>query len=84
AFGADEPEPSAAATEAEAVVDHLNLDEDFDFLGDIDEGDTQLELAQAYLEMGDNAGAKEILMEVAEGGSDDQKAKARELLEKIG
>ncbi|MGD9663418.1 MAG: FimV/HubP family polar landmark protein, partial [Porticoccaceae bacterium] len=84
AFGADEPEPSAAATEAEAVVDHLNLDEDFDFLGDIDEGDTQLKLAQAYLEMGDNAGAKEILMEVAEGGSDDQKAKARELLEKIG
>lgn len=69
--------------EPEPVAD-INLDEEFDFLGDIDEGDTQLELAQAYMEMGDNAGAREILMEVAEGGSDTQKAKARELLEQLG
>ena len=72
---------SQPATEA---AGNLNLDEEFDFLGDIDEGDTQLELAQAYIEMGDHAGAKEILLEVAEGGSDEQKERARQLLGQIG
>ncbi|MFA5632358.1 MAG: FimV/HubP family polar landmark protein [Porticoccaceae bacterium] len=67
----------------EPVAD-LNLDDEFDFLSDIDEGDTQLELAQAYVEMGDNAGAREILNEVAETGNADQRDKAKALLAAMG
>jgi len=78
-IAAHSPEPDARESRQESAAD-LNLDEEFDFLGDIDEGDTQLELAQAYLEIGDSAGAREILGEVAQNGSDEQKAKARQLL----
>jgi len=76
-------EPAPAAAPAKPVED-LNLDEEFDFLGDVDEGDTQLELAQAYMEMGDQSGAREILLEVIEDGTDEQKAKARNMLEQLG
>lgn len=78
------PEEPAATTAPSKPVEDLNLDEEFDFLGDVDEGDTQLELAQAYMEMGDQAGAKEILLEVTEDGTDEQKAKARAMLEQLG
>lgn len=83
-FDLDELSPDAPApARAASSADQLNLDEEFDFLGDLNEGDTQLELAEAYLEMGDQAGAKEILLEVAEEGSDDQKARARAMLDKM-
>ena len=84
----EDSEENLVFEESEAVpvgaADDLNLDEEFDFLGDVDEGDTQLELAQAYMEMGDQAGAKEILQEVADGGSDEQKEKARIMLDQMG
>jgi len=44
---------------------------------------TKLELAEAYIDMGDESGAKTLLKEVQVDGSDDQKAKAQELLDKI-
>lgn len=78
-FQGDQPEPAAAKTQA-GLDDALNLD-DFDFLGDADEGETQLGLAQAYLDMGDHASAREILQEVLDAGSEDHKDRARALLD---
>ncbi len=41
---------------------------------------TKLELAKAYVEIGDNDGAKEILMEVAREGSPEQQDEANKIL----
>ncbi|GAA3954954.1 FimV/HubP family polar landmark protein [Allohahella marinimesophila] len=56
------------------------LDDDFDFMSDADEAATKLDLARAYLDMGDKDGARDILLEVVEEGSDEQKTEANELL----
>jgi pilus assembly protein FimV len=45
---------------------------------------TKFDLAKAYQEMGDRAGAKEILQEVINEGDAEQKAQARTLLGSIG
>lgn len=45
---------------------------------------TKLELARAYVDMGDEEGARSILAEVQEEGSAEQKGLARELLQKLG
>ncbi len=49
----------------------------------VDEVSTKLDLARAYMDMGDPEGARAILEEVLEEGDDDQKQDARMLLEKI-
>jgi pilus assembly protein FimV len=41
---------------------------------------TKLELAKAYIEIGDSDGAKEILQEVAREGSSAQQAEAKSIL----
>lgn len=64
-----------SATEAQA-------DETFT----LDEGDevgTKLDLAKAYIEMGDNDGAQSLLEEVEREGDDTQKAEAREMLKQL-
>jgi pilus assembly protein FimV len=62
----------------------INLDEDdLDLLADLDENATKLDLARAYLEMGDATGAKEILQEVLADGNDTQKQDAEEMLGQI-
>ena len=45
---------------------------------------TKLDLARAYLDMGDEDGARQILEEVIAEGGDDIKAEASALLERIG
>lgn len=66
------------------VSGDINLDDDdLGLLSDLDENATKLDLARAYLEMGDASGAKEILEEVLSDGSDVQKQDAEELLQKI-
>jgi len=45
---------------------------------------TKLDLARAYLDMGDDDGARQILDEVVAEGSDELKAEARALLHRIG
>ncbi len=50
---------------------------------DADEVDTKLNLAKAYIELGDNDGARSILDEVARDGSDVQQTEAQRLLEQI-
>ncbi len=69
----------------ELSLDSLDFDSDdgLELDAGTDESSTQLELAQAYIEMGDESGAKDILAEVANKGSDEQKEKANELLAKI-
>jgi pilus assembly protein FimV len=45
---------------------------------------TKFDLAKAYQEMGDKAGAKEILQEVINEGDTDQKSQAKALLDSLG
>ena len=52
--------------------------------GELDEVGTKLDLARAYVEMGDKEGAREILNEVLAEGSDSQKADAKGLMSALG
>ncbi|MBS8239043.1 hypothetical protein DYI22_00820 [Marinobacter lipolyticus] len=61
----------------------LGDDDDFDFLAGTDEAATKLDLARAYIEMGDVDGAKDILEEVSLEGNDEQKAEAQDLLKNL-
>ncbi|MCR8921717.1 hypothetical protein NO559_02965 [Dasania sp. GY-MA-18] len=66
----------------EAVAADEDGDE-FDFLSDTDEVATKLDLARAYIDMGDTDGAKDILDEVVQEGSEEQKQEANALLERV-
>jgi len=57
-----------------------DADDDFDFLSGTDETATKLDLARAYIDMGDTEGARDILDEVISEGSAAQQNEARELL----
>ncbi|MCO6414027.1 MAG: hypothetical protein J5I92_14895 [Thiogranum sp.] len=90
-FDMDSVEPDAIEQEYALGFDL----EDFDLGGeeegaagdgqltDLDEVSTKLDLARAYIDMGDPDGARNILDEVLEEGSDDQKTEAREIMEQI-
>lgn len=56
---------------------------EFDFLSGTDEAATKLDLARAYIEMGDADGARDILDEVVVEGDDGQKSEAREMLSRL-
>ncbi|PFG08901.1 FimV/HubP family polar landmark protein [Marinobacter sp. LV10MA510-1] len=73
------------AAGAPQTIDESDLgdDDDFDFLAGTDEAATKLDLAQAYVEMGDIDGARDILMEVELEGTAEQKAEAKELLKNL-
>jgi pilus assembly protein FimV len=58
----------------------LDGDDDFDFLSGTDESATKLDLARAYIDMGDTEGARDILDEVIAEGNDGQQQEARELI----
>ncbi|WP_417500486.1 FimV/HubP family polar landmark protein [Marinobacter sp.] len=68
---------------ADIDEDDIGDDDDFDFLAGTDEAATKLDLARAYIEMGDSDGARDILEEVALEGDDGQKAEAQDLLKKL-
>lgn len=73
-------EPSFTAEDALASA----ADEpDFDFLSGTDEVATKLDLAQAYIDMGDNDGARDILNEVVTEGDAGQKSEAEEMLSRL-
>lgn len=59
-------------------------DEDLVIAAEANGMSTKLDLARAYLDMGDEDGARQILDEVMAEGSAEQKAEAGELLERIG
>ncbi len=62
-------------------ADELGSDEDI--MDGADEASTKLDLARAYIDMGDSDGAKEILNEVIEEGGEAHKNEALSLLEKL-
>ncbi len=73
-------EPAAEATPAPAPADE---DMDLSDLDDIDEVSTKLDLARAYLDMGDADGTRSILDEVISEGNDTQKQEAEEVLKQL-
>ncbi|HST28326.1 MAG TPA: FimV/HubP family polar landmark protein [Rudaea sp.] len=75
------PEPVRVATPASAPA-AAKSNEDF-FAGE-DAIGTKLDLAKAYLDMGDPEGARSMLDEVLAEGNDAQKVEARKLLAEIG
>lgn len=79
-----EPAAPVDETPAPSSADVLADEDDFDFLGETDENATKLDLAKAYIDMGDNEGAKDILNEVISEGDDQQQSEARELLGQVG
>ncbi len=79
---AEPPASMAAELPVDLADDDLEFDMDFDEAGD--ETSTKLELARAYIDMGDEDGAKEILDEVVRDGSDTQQQEAAELLARLG
>jgi len=80
---------TAAKAEAELLAvdeeEEEEEEEEFDLssLDDVDEVSTKLDLARAYLDMGDQEGTKEILQEVLTDGNDEQKQEADELLNRL-
>ncbi|TBU90545.1 FimV/HubP family polar landmark protein [Phytopseudomonas dryadis] len=74
-------EPEAAP--AQAAASDLDEDDDFDFLSGTDETATKLDLARAYIDMGDSEGARDILDEVIAEGNEGQQQEARELIGKL-
>lgn len=70
----------------EIISDSAADDDDFDLsaLDDVDEISTKLDLARAYLDMGDTEGTRSILEEVVAEGNDDQKDEANILMAKLG
>jgi len=79
----DSTDSSTADLDVEASGD----DEEFDvseLSEDIDEVGTKLDLARAYIDMGDNEGARSILEEVKAEGNDEQQQLAEELMQQAG
>ncbi len=81
-----EPEDETSVEERESEAESASeeeLDSELDFLADADEAATKLDLARAYIDMGDSEGAKEILSEVSQEGNEEQRREAEELLERL-
>lgn len=69
---------------ADSELDQDVLDDDLVIAAESNGFSTKLDLARAYLDMGDDDGARQILEEVAAEGNEELQAEARELLERIG
>jgi pilus assembly protein FimV len=77
-------EPTARAeAKAPRAATAEEGDDAFEFLNEEDAATTKLDLARAYIDMGDEDGAREILTEVLQEGSTDQQQAANELLAKL-
>ena len=77
-------EDSEAAEDASAPAEEsLGAIDDFDFLNGTDEASTKLDLARAYIDMGDTDGARDILLEVEKEGSPEQQTEARNLIDSL-
>jgi pilus assembly protein FimV len=61
----------------------VSADDELDFLEESDEVSTKLDLAKAYMDMGDREGAEDILNEVMEEGNEQQKSDAKLLMENL-
>ncbi|WP_435035923.1 FimV/HubP family polar landmark protein [Pseudomonas neuropathica] len=70
-------------TEADAMKGDDLGEDDFDFLAGTDEAATKLDLAQAYIDMGDSDGARDILNEVLTEGDEKQRGEAKDMLSSL-
>ncbi len=77
-----EPEELAAM---EADIGNVDFDdiEDLMLPDDVDEVSTKLDLARAFIDMGDAEGARSSLDEVIQEGNDEQKAEAKALIDQM-
>ena len=75
-----EPEPTSAASAIDALHD---FDEGVSDLTDMDELETKIDLAKAYVDMGDSDAAKSIAEEVLIKGNDEQKKIAQEIIDQL-
>ena len=97
--GMDDGEDSNAAVDAKTELPEsieFNLDDEMDevveddqdasegLLNNADEVATKLDLARAYMDMGDPEGARSILDEVMGEGNGDQKREAEEIISQLG
>ena len=76
----DNPDQDAGEIDLDQLA---AADDEFDFLAGTDECATKLDLARAYIDMEDFDGARELLQEVMQEGSDQQKSDARSLLSNL-
>lgn len=65
------------------MLEDVDSDEDDDSVLGMDEVATKLDLAKAYIDMGDPDGARAILDEVLTEGSDDQQSEAKGLIDQL-
>ena len=83
--GLDEPLSLDLAYDADQNDDALDtLELDTSEPSAEEEVSTKLDLARAYVEMGDNDGARSILEEVVTEGDDGQRGEATQILDKLG
>lgn len=87
-MGLDDTEAAVSAVSAESIGSAESIiDDDAEFdlsnLDDVDEISTKLDLARAYLDMGDHDGSRGILEEVLAEGNDEQKQEANDLIAKL-
>jgi pilus assembly protein FimV len=77
---------SSAKNDVDTAVEDREIDGELDdaLFADVDEVGTKLDLAKAYIDMGDSEGARSILDEVMEEGDDSQKKEAQVLMRQIG
>ncbi|MBL4761830.1 MAG: hypothetical protein COB23_07335 [Methylophaga sp.] len=68
------------AVEMDESSDTADLKFDIGEIDEIDEAETKLDLAAAYLDMGDPEGARNILEEVMTDANDEQKERAKSML----
>ena len=69
--------------EQPSLVSAFADDPEPDFLSGSDEAATKLDLAEAYIDMGDDEGARDILAEVIAEGNPEQQAEALEMLSRL-
>ncbi len=79
-FAPGDFEEPTAATESVADIDDIG---DLMLPDDVDEVSTKLDLARAFIDMGDTEGARGSLEEVIAEGNEEQKTEARALLDQI-
>jgi len=83
-FDSDMAEEAAAAEDEELASEVATAEEDeFEFADEADSANTKLDLARAYIDMGDQDGARDILKEVITEGNAEQQQQAEKLLESI-
>jgi pilus assembly protein FimV len=79
-FAPGDFEEPTAATESLADIDDIG---DLMLPDDVDEVSTKLDLARAFIDMGDTEGARGRREEVISEGNEEQKTEAKSLLDQI-